>query len=62
MHFLTIKYYSRYTTIRPAAQFFLARRLALFLGLGIAALLINYFLPRERVTALYDRVRGFKNS
>ena len=30
--------------------------------LGIAALLINYFLPRERVTALYDRVRGFKNS
>lgn len=39
-----------------------ARRLALFLGLGIVALLINYFFPRKRVTALYDRVRGFKNS
>ena len=28
----------------------------------IVALLINYFLPRERVIALHNKVTGFKNS
>ena len=28
----------------------------------IVALLINYLLPRERVTALYKKAAGFKNS
>ena len=28
----------------------------------IVALLINYLLPRERVTAPYKKAAGFKNS